>query len=72
VVLNVTAVNPVSRGFLTVYPCGADRPEASSLNYTPGVATANNVVAKVGTNGQVCVFTNQDTDLVVDVAGNFP
>jgi hypothetical protein len=71
-VLNVTAVNPTSRGFITVYPCGVDRPDASSLNYIPGTATANNVVSKVGSGGMVCVFTNQNTDLVVDVAGNFP
>jgi hypothetical protein len=72
VVLNVTAVDPSSRGFLTVYPCSSSLTSASSLNYSPGTATANNVIVKVGTGGTVCVYTNQSTDLVVDVAGKFP
>jgi alpha-tubulin suppressor-like RCC1 family protein len=70
-VLNVTAVNPVSRGFVTVYPCGT-RPDASSLNYVPGAAVANGVIAKLSSKGTVCVFTNQEIDLVVDVTGSFP
>jgi hypothetical protein len=71
-VLNVTAVNPGLRGFVTVYPCTPGRPEASSLNYVPGAAVANGVIAKLSSAGTVCVFTNQEIDLVVDVTGSFP
>ncbi len=69
VVLNVTVTGPARAGFITVFPCGADRPNASNLNFTAGATVANNVVARVGTDGQVCVFTLAPTHLVVDVTG---
>ncbi len=72
VVLNVTAVSPDAAGYLTVYPCGAERPLASNVNYTPGQIIPNAVVAKVGDNGKVCVFTLVGSDLVVDVNGFVP
>ena len=33
VAINVTVTNPAAPGFLTVYPCGNDRPLVSNLNY---------------------------------------
>ncbi len=72
VVLNVTVTEPVLPGFITVWPCGEARPNASSVNFVAGQTVANAVTAKVGTNGQVCFFTNVGTHLVVDVTGAFP
>ncbi len=70
--INVTVTNPVGAGFVTVYPCGAPRPTASSLNYTPGATVANLVITSVGMTGRVCLFTQERTDLIVDVSGSFP
>ena len=70
--LNVTVVNPAQPGFLTVYPCGADRPLASNLNYVAGQVVPNAVLAGIGTGGRVCIFTQQETDVVVDLGGWFP
>ena len=75
VALNVTVTEPSAPGFLTVYPCGAEQPTASNLNYTtaPGGSTIPNaVVAKLGDNGTVCLFASQSLHLVVDVNGMFP
>ena len=72
VVLNVTAVNTSSVGFVTVFPCGATRPLAANLTTTPGVVRANLVVAPVGANGTVCLYTNQATDLIADIQGYVP
>jgi hypothetical protein len=72
VALNVTAADAVGSGFVTVYPCGATQPTASNLNYGPGDVIPNAVIAKIGTNGQVCIFVSQSTDLIVDVNGFFP
>ena len=69
VMLNVTAVRPAGRGYLTVYPCGADRPLASSVNYVAGDVVGNAVLAKVGTGGKVCIFTLWAADIVIDVNG---
>ena len=70
VVLNVTAVSPSADGFVTVFPCGAPRPNASNLNFVAGQTAPNAVVAKVGADGKVCVFTSAASDLIVDVGGS--
>lgn len=71
VVLNVTVTSPTSAGFVTVFPCGSALPNASNLNFSVGQTVPNAVVSKVGTNGQVCIFTQATTDLIVDVNGFF-
>lgn len=71
-VLNVTATGSLERGFITVYPCGTTRPTASSLNYSGGTTVANAVIAKIGTLGEICVYTKSATDLVIDASGYFP
>lgn len=71
-VLNVTAINPGARGFLTVHPCG-DRPLASSLNYSAaGTVVGNEIITKLSATGSICVFTSAATHLSIDVGGNFP
>jgi hypothetical protein len=69
--LNVTLVTPGASGFVTVYPCGVTRPLASNLNYVFGDVVANNVIAPIGDNGSVCIFTSASTDVIVDIAGWF-
>jgi hypothetical protein len=72
VVLNVTAVAPLGPGHLTVHPTGTSRPNASNVNYYPAHTTANTVIAGVGTDGSVSVYTHAATHLVVDNAGRLP
>ena len=63
VVLNVTAVNPDERGFVTIHP-GGTRPLASSLNYSSaGVTVGNEVVAKLSASGSVCIYSFAETAL---------
>jgi hypothetical protein len=69
VLVNVTATEPTSGGFITVYPCGIPRPAASSLNIEAGQTASNSVLTKIGTNGTICVFSNVSTHLIVDVTG---
>ncbi|BAN03868.1 hypothetical protein [Ilumatobacter coccineus] len=69
VVMNITAINPSGRGYVTVFPCG-DRPLASSLNYgSAGAVVGNELIAKLSADGTVCVFSSAETDLTVDVVG---
>jgi hypothetical protein len=73
VVLNVTATQPSTGGYFTVWPRGADQPLASNVNFTAGQTIANLVVAKVGANGQVSFYNNQgSTHAIVDVLGYLP
>jgi hypothetical protein len=69
VVLNVTATEGTDAGFLTVYPCGITPPLASNLNYVAGATTAVAVIAKVASDGTVCLLNSGATHVVVDVNG---
>jgi hypothetical protein len=66
--VNVTAVTPAAAGYLTVYPCGQNRPVASTLNYLAGEVVPNVVTARLGA-GKLCVYSSAATDVVVDLAG---
>ena len=69
--LNITAVSPTASGFVTVYPCGVTRPLASNLNYVAGDIVANNVVAPIGSDGSICLFSQSSSNIIVDIAGWF-
>jgi uncharacterized delta-60 repeat protein len=71
VTLNVTVVDPTSGGFLTVYPCGADQPNVSNLNFTAGQTVPNLVTVPLGPNGTVCFNSPSTTHLLADIAGWF-
>ncbi|BAN03224.1 choice-of-anchor Q domain-containing protein [Ilumatobacter coccineus] len=67
VVANVTAINPSSRGYVTVSPCVLPTPTASSLNYEAGVSGGNEIIAEVNDDGEICLFSSSATHLAVDV-----
>jgi len=72
VFLNVVAISPSGPGYLTVFPCGITTPLAANVNYNTGDIAANAVLAKIGVDGKVCVFTYAATDLVIDINGYTP
>ena len=72
VVLNVTVTGTTGAGFVTVWPCGAAMPLASNLNYVGGETVPNAVITQLGSGGSVCLYTNNATDLVVDINGWLP
>ncbi len=71
VAMNVTAVLPSQAGFFTVWPCGAPKPVASNVNFTQGSVVANGVVTSLGADGAVCLYSDQQSDVLVDVLGWF-
>jgi hypothetical protein len=69
-ILNVTATNGTTGGFLTVYPTNASVPDASSVNFPAGKNVPNLVFATLDTNGRVNVRNAiGETDVVIDVMG---
>lgn len=74
VVINLTAVTPSGAGFATVYPYGATRPLASSVNYTAGAIVNNTVVAKLPnplTTRDFSIYTFATSDFVADIVGYY-
>ena len=72
VVLNLTAVDATTTGYVTAYPCGSTRPNVSNLNYTPGTAIANSATVPIGTGGKVCLYTDSPINLIADINGWYP
>src|ERR1041385_7727290 len=68
--LNVTVVPHTTLGFLTTFPCGQAQPLASTLN-SDGRVKAVAAIVPAGTNGDVCFFVTNDTELVLDIDGYF-
>ncbi len=70
VALNVVATETAGPGFLTVFPCDANLPVASNVNFYQADQTASNhVTVRVDDDGKVCVFSSIATHVVVDVEG---
>ena len=69
--VNATVVPKGFLGFLTAFPCGQPLPLASTLNATDGRVKAAAAIVPAGTNGGLCFFTTNDTELVLDINGYF-
>lgn len=70
--LNVTVTGATANGHLTVWPCGAEIPTTSNLNYTAGQTVANAVVSGTAFDGTVCLYAKSPVHAVVDVVGYLP
>jgi hypothetical protein len=68
-VVNVTAIGASDPGFVTAYPCLADLPNASSLNFVPGVNRGNELISPLTDDGALCLAVSAPTHLTVDVVG---
>ena len=69
-VLNVTVAGVARGGFTTVYPGGTLRPNTSNLN-SAGEDRANQAIVKLGADGSVDVYSENGSQIIVDVAGYF-
>jgi alpha-tubulin suppressor-like RCC1 family protein len=72
VILNVTGVTPTAHTFVTVFPGGTTRPNASSLNLVPNDTRPNQVTVALGANRTVSLYNNAgNVHLVADLAGYY-
>ncbi len=71
--LNVTAIGASAPTFLAIWPAGATRPDASSLNPGPGQPpTPNAVTTDLSADGRFSIFNLQGSvDVLVDVNGYY-
>ena len=71
VALNITTVGTLAAGFLSAFACDQGKPSASSVNARTESPVANMAFVPVDNRGDVCIFSDPGTDLIVDVAGWF-
>ncbi|WFE99468.1 trypsin-like serine protease [Micromonospora sp. WMMD964] len=72
VLIDVTAINPTTAVYLTVFPQGSPRPATSSLNAVPAETISTTQVVKVGPDGRLSVYhQGGSTHVRIDVHGYF-
>jgi hypothetical protein len=73
VAVNVTIDEDATlKSFLTVYPTGVPRPNASTNNAEPGLVMSNSAIFQLGTDGKLTVFNQQGSvNVIMDVTGYF-
>ncbi|MEO6124183.1 MAG: SpoIID/LytB domain-containing protein [Ilumatobacteraceae bacterium] len=69
VVVNVTAIDPDLNGYLTAYPCGAERPLASIVPAIAGRIVPGTAIVPLDADGHFCVYSMRSTDIVIDLSG---
>jgi hypothetical protein len=69
--LNVTVVPPGYLGYLTAWPTGQARPNASTLNSWKGKIVANAAIVPAGDNESISVYVRNTTDVILDINGYF-
>jgi len=71
-VLNVTAVNPTAKSYVTAYPDGQPRPDTLNLFFYSGDKFPNLVIVPVGSNGKVDFYNNSGSvNLLADLEGYY-
>jgi hypothetical protein len=72
VALNVAVTNTTAPSFITAFPTGVTQPGTASQNFVAGETLSSQVVAGVGTGGDVTIANHAgNADIVVDVDGYF-
>jgi hypothetical protein len=69
--MNMTVVPTSMLGFLSAWPTGSPRPNASILNALTGAITANAAIVPAGTNGDISLFATDNTQVIIDINGYF-
>lgn len=68
---NFTALPATTLQFLTAWPTGISRPNASTLNSFNGAVVANAAIVPAGVNGKIDVFVTELTNVIIDINGYF-
>src|SRR5213079_3207582 len=68
---NITVVTFSFLDFITVWPTGQARPNASTLNGYVQTVIANAAIVPAGTGGSIDVYASQFTDLIIDINGYY-
>jgi uncharacterized protein YkwD len=67
--INITSTESQGAGYLTIWPCTSTRPTVSALNASPALTIANSNQAQLSSRGSLCVYTQTDTHLIIDING---
>ena len=72
VVMNLTATNSASAGWLSAFPSGVGTPPSSNLNFPANATVANRAMVSLGPDGKVTIYNGGGrVDVIVDITGWF-
>lgn len=71
VVVTLTAVRAPTPGFLTAHDCDSARQGTSNLNVHVIQPTSNTAIVPVGSSRELCVYSQEQSDVLVDLFGWF-
>jgi|CXWL01.1.fsa_nt_gi hypothetical protein len=72
VLVNLTAVNGATQGYITAWAAGTPQPTTSNLNLsTVGDVAANLAIVPLGADGAIQLVSSTDLDVIVDIVGYF-
>jgi hypothetical protein len=74
IVMNITAVSPLSNGTLVAYPgTGGPPPNTSTVSYRTGRTRANNSIMRLSSDGRVSIYNSGPSAVhfLIDVTGYF-
>jgi len=63
---NLTAVHPLTAGYMTLFP-GGTRPPTSSINFTTGAVIANFAVTGTSSTDTVSIFSSATSHVLLDI-----
>ena len=72
VALNLTAIDPTSPGYLTLYPTGGTLPTVSNVNFVANQIVPNRVIVKLTSSGTISIYNPYGTtNIAIDINGYF-
>jgi hypothetical protein len=69
VFVNVTAVSPSAKGYVTLFPCDGPIPNTANVTFAAGEVSGSLGFVGLDSSDRVCAFASATTDLVLDVVG---
>jgi hypothetical protein len=71
VAVTITVAESDGAGYITAWPSGQPRPDASTNNYAAGETRANGALLLLGDDGNLSLFVSAGAHVIVDAAGEF-
>ncbi|MEI8238135.1 MAG: hypothetical protein WCI22_01835, partial [Actinomycetota bacterium] len=71
VAVNLTAILPLTNGYITAYPCGSTRPTVSNVNPIRSRIRQNFAIVPINGVGKLCIYSLSATTVKVDLLGYF-
>ncbi len=70
VLLDVVSTEADAPGFLTLYPCGQQRPITSTVNAIVGNEATNVAMVNIDATSEICIYSYSAMHVVIDVIGS--